>query len=145
VEPSFRDQLLEKLLAEELKLANKHLPKHRKSLAELLTEEDPHVLCLDGTFHYFRRSELRTLARLLPKNQWNELKLPIIIEVGETLSRDVAGVIRDSIAAKIIAKLLNIPYKEREILILYRPQLAELRAKLETTTQYAFIAPTEIY
>lgn len=144
MELGFKDRLLEKLLSEELKLANKHLPKHRKSLAELLTEEDPHVLCLDGTYHYFRRSELRILAQLLPKDQWSELKLPIIIEVGEPLSKDVAGVIRDPIAAKVIAKLLNIPYREQEILILYRPQLAELRAKLETTTQYAFIAPTEI-
>lgn len=140
----FHDAILERLIVEELKLANRHLPRHRKSLSELLREEDPHVLCMDGTFHYFRRSELQLLAKHTPEDLWDALKLPIIIEIGDVISRDVAGVIRDKIAAQVVAKILNIPYSGHGPLILYRPQIAELRSKLETATQYAFIAPSEV-
>lgn len=126
---------LEEYLREELRIVNMHLPYTRKPLSKLLEEDFPHVVLRDGSLHYFKRKELRLLAQILPSNRWNELRLPILIEIAPEYGEG-AAVIKDRVEAEVVAKILGIELQVP--LVIYRPQVLLLRRKLPTTTQYVF-------
>jgi len=114
---------------------NRHLPRRRKTLEELLREERPHVLGADGTRHRFKNAELKKIASMIDKKDYKKLKLPIYIEIESlTSGARIAG----DLESTIICKILNIDPCKRELFI-YRPQIKELRIKFPTTTQYIFL------
>jgi len=132
---SSRPDIVEVLFREELRVANKHLPLARKSLGELLEEEYPHVVCRDGSLHSFRRSELIELSKYIPKEKWDKLLLPIIIEVisGE---EEFVGVVSDPYAAEVVSSILDMSFREGRA-FLYKPQIYELRRRFSTVFQIA--------
>ena len=75
------DRFLETYLSGELKLVNAGLPRARKSLADLLEEEQPSVFCSDGTHQMLKRAELRYLQGILDDDEQRSLMLPMIIEM----------------------------------------------------------------
>jgi len=114
---------------------NRHLPRRRKTLTELLEEERPHVMGADGTRHRFKNAELKKIVSLIEKEDPKKLKLPIYIEIeSATSGARIAG----SIESRVVCKILNIDPCKRELFI-YRPQIKELRSELPTTTQYIFL------
>lgn len=128
----------EKFLKKQIKNLNKHLPKGRTSLAELLEQETPQVEIRDGSTHRFKKSELKFLADLLPEDKHSQLKLPVIIRVSPQLGRGAAK-ISGKTEQEVLRKILD---KEKEIgdeLVIYRPEIRIVRKKLPTTTQYAFM------
>ncbi|MEJ2047134.1 MAG: DUF61 family protein [Dehalococcoidia bacterium] len=132
------ERLLQESLKSELKVVNAHLPAKPKSLADLLGEEYPHVVCKDGSTHLFRRKELKYLAGLLDADEPKALLLPILIEVGSGQG-EIAVVCPGEVEAKVIAKVLDMAVSLRQGRItIYKPQLAVIRRLLRTTTQYIF-------
>ncbi len=125
----------DQVILREINRLNAHLPKRRVTLAEAL--EKPEVELANGGKHRFRRSELELLKSLLPPGEWGKLKLPIMIELDPRLGRGTARV-RGSYECKVIAKLLG--KEPAEELLLYRPELAQLRDRLSTVTEYCFVA-----
>ena len=114
---------------------NRHIPRRRKTLAELLEEERPHVLGADGTRHRFKNIELKKIASMIDKEDYKKLKLPIYIEIESlTSGARIAG----DLESTIICKILKIDPCKRELFI-YRPQIKELRIEFPTTTQYIFL------
>jgi uncharacterized protein (UPF0216 family) len=114
---------------------NRHLPRRRKNLAELLEEERPHVIGADGTRHRFRNAELKKIADIIDKEDYKKLKLPIYIEIESmTSGARIAGILEST----IVCKILNIDPCKRELFI-YRPQIKELRSELPSATQYIFL------
>jgi len=114
---------------------NRHLPRRRKTLAELLEEERPHVMGADGTRHRFRNAELKKIADIIDRGDYKKLKLPIYIEIESmTSGARIAGILEST----IVCKILNIDPCKRELFI-YRPQIKELRIELPTATQYIFL------
>ncbi len=133
----YSEDYLEKMLAEEYRVINRHAPYVRKSLRALLRERVPIIILRDGTRHMVRREELRLLASMLEEDKWDSLMIPIILEVNPRYGEG-AVVVRDPVASLVIARLLGI--KEYSVpLILFRPQLIELREKLRTTTTVLFM------
>jgi len=132
------DKSTPEYLQNELRGVNAHAPKKQKTLRELLREAHPHVVCSDGSNHYFRRKELEYLSEMIYEPEQDFLLLPIIIEV----SSHPRGVIvrsRKGIEARILSKILGMPLNVREDTIrLYRPQLSVVRKSLKTTSQYVF-------
>jgi uncharacterized protein (UPF0216 family) len=126
---------MEEVIFRELTKLNAHLPKKRISLKEAL--ENPEIELADGGVHRFKSSELELLKTLLPEKDWESLKLPILIEMNPKFGKG-AGKIRGLLECKVIAKLLG--KRESEEMILYLPEIAELRAKLSTVTEYFFTA-----
>lgn len=53
----------DKLEKKQILSLNKHLPRQRKFLDELLFLERPHVLGADGTRHKFKKDELKKNIR----------------------------------------------------------------------------------
>ncbi|MEM0083059.1 MAG: DUF61 family protein [Candidatus Nezhaarchaeales archaeon] len=120
---------VEAFLKEELRLVNKHAPKSRISLCDLLRMEVAYVATSNGGLHVFDPDELKYLAEIT--NRDCSLKLPIILEYvpeGEGFY-----VVEDPVGASVIARLLKLSDYSKP-LILYKSQVLELRKILKTTT-----------
>ncbi len=134
------DRVLRMLLAEELRISNKHLPTRREPLSKLLAMEYPHVVLRDGTVHFFRKRELRELAEIAGEDA-DKLLLPIVVVLRSDMGEGTA-VVEDEVAARVIAKVLGLEYRGG-VLHLYRPHLAELREKFDTVIQFAIFVRLE--
>lgn len=126
----------DRLIKLELARLNAHLPERRITLREALSLPKPQVLARDGSVHSFKRGELELLAKLLPEADWEKLQLPILIALEPKLGRGAARV-SGKAEVKVTCKLLG--KKATEELLIYRPEVALLRRKLPTTTQYLFV------
>jgi uncharacterized protein (UPF0216 family) len=138
VKQSPYERILQECLSGELRVVNAGLPQSQKRLADLLNEEYPHVVCNDGSTHYFKKSELAYLTSILDYEEQQALPLPMLIEVGANQA-EAAIICGGKAEEKVISKALNmpVPCQERRIRI-YKPQLALLRKKFKTTTVYVF-------
>ncbi len=132
------EKMLQNCLRGELRIVNYGLPQSQKRLSSLLDEKYPHVVCNDGSTHFFKRSELEYLASLIDTDEKKALPLPMLIELGANQA-EAAIICEGKVEEKVISKTLNMPVtcEERRIRI-YRPQLALLRRKFKTTTVYVF-------
>ena len=125
----------DRLLKKQIFNLNRHLPRQRKTLKDLLEEEKPHVVGVDGTRHRFKTNEIKKLAEIIPPEKHDLLKLPIYIEIESQMS---GTKISGELELKIVCQVLSIEDCGRER-YLYRPEIKLLRKELPTTTQYIFL------
>jgi len=132
------EKMLQNCLRGELRIVNSGLPQSQKRLSSLLEEKHPHVVCNDGSTHFFKRNELEYLASMLDTDEQKALPLPMLIELGANQA-EAAVICEGQLEAKIISKALDMPVTcEKRRIRIYRPQLALLRRKFKTTTVYVF-------
>jgi len=127
----------DRVLKFELSRLNVHLPERRISLREALESKRPQVAARDGSIHTFMREELDLLARAVPEADRGRLQLPILIALDPKLGRGAARITGEA-EVKAISQILGKKGKGEELLI-YRPEVAIIRRKLPTTTQYLFV------
>jgi uncharacterized protein (UPF0216 family) len=137
------DEFEKKISIKFLQTLNRHLPKKRKTLKELLTEDKPGIKSLDGSTHFFDKNELKKIASIIPEWEHDKLRLPVYLEMSSSMER---GAIR--ISGRLDCRIMNSilhegekPEKrteERDSLTIYYPHLAEIRRELPTTTQFMF-------
>ncbi|MEM4490194.1 MAG: DUF61 family protein [Desulfurococcaceae archaeon] len=120
--------VLDVFLREELRIVNKHIPRKRVSLCELLEMKIPYVTTHDGTLHVFDPRELELLAKI--SNRDCSLMLPMIIEY--IPEKEGTYVIKNPIEAGIVASILKI--EKQTPLFLHRAHVLELRRILRTTS-----------
>ncbi len=132
------EKMLQQCLRSELRLVNAGLPRNQKSLSGLLREEYPHVMCSDGSTHFFKRRELEYLSSMIDTDDQEALLLPMIIEL-EGNQAEASLICQGEVEEKVTSGVLNMPVTcEQGRVRIYRPQLALLRKMLKTTTQYVF-------
>jgi len=129
----------EKTFRKMLESLNSHIPSERKTLSSLLSENRPMVLGKDGSMHVFKKKELDKIAEILPKEKYNQLFLPIYIEMNSEYGRG-AGRIVGNINCDVVKKIIGerYVYEKNDEIILYANDVAHLRKVLPTTTQYIF-------
>jgi uncharacterized protein len=125
----------DRLVKKQILSLNRHLPRKRKFLDELLKEEKPHVVGADGIRHRFKKVELNLIKEILSESELHLLKLPIYIEMD---SNAAGSKISGKLENKVICKILDIPECSNET-YLYRHDMKTLRKELPTTTQYIFL------
>ncbi|HOI40705.1 MAG TPA: DUF61 family protein [Methanobacterium sp.] len=131
-----RDQNREsRLMKKQIMSLNRHLPRQRKNLEELLREDKPHVQGIDGTRHRFKRNELKKISSMIPNELWDGLKLPIYIEIDSNAS---GSRITGKLECLLICQILKRDDCGDEIYI-YRPDIKLVRQELPTTSQYIFL------
>ncbi len=143
-DPRSRYELfLEACLSGELRLVNSGLARERRTLASLLREEHPSVRCSDGSHQALKHAELQSLAAILTEAEQDALLLPIVIEVAGD-EHEATVLCTSDVEMKLLSHVLGMPlaYERPGRVRIYRPQLALLRKRLRTTTQYAFSART---
>lgn len=73
------DRGFDAVLSHEIQKLNTHLPKQRRRMSELLMRTDPTVEAVDGSSILLRTAELEELARIVPKEYQDRLRLPIVV------------------------------------------------------------------
>jgi uncharacterized protein (UPF0216 family) len=136
------EKMLQDCLRGELRIVNTGLPQSQKRLSNLLDEKYPHVVCNDGSTHFFKRSELEYLASMIDTDEQKALPLPMLIELGANQA-EAAIICEGKVEEKVMSKALNMPVTcEQRRIRIYKPQLALLRRKFKTTTVYVFSPKT---
>lgn len=126
------------VLVKTIQTLNQHLPGKRLTLADLLSMEKPGVKGKDNAFFIMDKSELELISQSLPRFLWNRLRLPMLIEMSPDFGTGSAR-IQGVAEVELVSKILNKSRTFERQLIIYMPEVRELRRKLPTTTQYAFI------
>ena len=132
---SFGDK---RVLIKTIQTLNQHLPGRRLSLTELISMEKPGIKGKDNTFFVIDRAELDLLCNSLPRFMWSRLRLPVIIEMTPDYGKGAAR-IQGEAEVEALAKVLGKDLHLEKSMIIYMPEVRELRRKLPTTTQYAFV------
>ncbi|MBE0517210.1 MAG: DUF61 family protein [Methanophagales archaeon] len=138
----------DKIFTKAVKALNVHLPGERKTLFDLLNEAKPGVQGRDQSIHRIKREELEEIARLIPEEEYNHLRLPIYIELTSDYGRGIAR-IHGKLECEIVRRMLgkgregSEEQHEKESekgddIFIYRVDVRRLRRKLPTTTEYAF-------
>lgn len=145
------DRTFDALLGRELRKLNNHLPKQRRSMRELLGEADSTVPTVDGHTIIIRKEEVEELARLVPAEYHNSLKLPIIVLRRMELGRSVYTVSGDKVEEFTVKKILRkttaeyyTMYLDDEPLFLYRPDVSELLRRFHSLVVIGFGVPKEL-
>src|SRR3989337_3789192 len=139
----FKEEDFEKKISLKfIQTLNRHLPKKRKTLKELLLEDRPSIESLDGSTHFFDKKELEKLASIVPEWEHNRLRLPIYLEMSSGMER---GTIKISgrLECRVISIILHEGEaekvaEERDAMTIYYPHLMKLRRELSSTTQFIF-------
>jgi uncharacterized protein (UPF0216 family) len=117
---------------------NQHLPSKRLNLPDLLAMEKPAIKGKDNTFFIMDKSELELISQSLPRFMWSRLRLPMLIEMSPDFGSGAARV-QGEAEGEVVSKILGKGRPQGKQMIIYLPEVRELRRKLPTTTQYAFV------
>lgn len=136
---------MDAVLGHELRKLNTHLPKQRRTLSELLAGKDPTVEAADGSLIVLKQSELDELAKVVPVEYHNRVRLPIIILRRMELGRSIYTVSGEPVEQFTVKKILGLTnenyyqmYRDQETLFLYRPQVIELIRRFHTLVVIGF-------
>jgi uncharacterized protein (UPF0216 family) len=128
-----------KILIKAIQTMNQHLPGRRLPLQELLDMERPGIRGKDNAFYVMDRPELERISQSLPRFLWSRLRLPILIEMSPDFGGGSARV-QGEAEVEVVSKILGKSRPQERSMIIYLPEVRELRRFLPTTTQYAFIS-----
>ncbi|MFQ5998048.1 MAG: DUF61 family protein [Candidatus Bathyarchaeia archaeon] len=145
MERNFQNEISDSFFREEVRKLNLHLPKIRKSLALLLSEQNPSVEALDGGHIYFKRSDLEILANSIPQTHHGDIKLPIVLLRRIELGKGVYIVSGEYMEKLLIRKLSGLTNKsfddigdDTDEVHLYSIQVQDLLNKLGSTLTIGF-------
>ena len=125
----------DRLVKKQIISLNRHLPRQRKFLDDLILEERPHVVGADSVRHRFKKDELKKISEILDISEHHLLKLPIYIEIDSNAS---GSRISGRLENKVVCKILDLKNCNNET-YLYKPDIKMLRKELPTTTQYIIL------
>lgn len=145
------DQAFDAVISHEIRKLNTHLLKQRQTMSELLKSTDPTVEAVDGSSILLKTAELKELARIVPKQYQDRLKLPIVVLRGMELGKSTYTVVGEPIEEFTVKKILGTTdadyremYKDRTPFFLYRPQVIELLRKYHSLFVIGFGLPREL-
>ena len=142
---------LDAVLTHEIRKLNTHLPKHRRTMSELMKSTDPTIEAVDGTSILLRTVEMEELSRIVPMEYQDRLKLPIVIlrrmEFGKSTYTVSGEPIEEFTVKKILGETtadFHQMYLDWESFFLYRPQVVELLRKYHSLFVIGFGLPREL-
>jgi uncharacterized protein (UPF0216 family) len=145
------ERTLDTILTHEIRKLNTHLPKHRRTMSDLMKSTDPAIEAVDGTSILLRTVELEELARIVPREYHDRLRVPIVILRRTDLGKSTYTVSSEPIEEFVVKKILGATnvdfhqmYMDRESFFLYRPQVVELLRKYHSLFAIGFGLPGEL-
>lgn len=145
------ERTFDAVLGREIQTLNNHLPKQRRTLSELLKTPDPTVETVDGSAILLKTSELVELAKIVPREYHDRLKLPIIVLRRIELGKSIYTVAGEPIEEFTVKKILGITdlnyhhrYLDRESTFLYKPQVIELLRRFHSLVVIGYGIPREL-
>lgn len=148
---STMERAFDAVLAHEIRKLNTHLPKQRRTLSELLTTKDPTVEAQDASFILLKADELQELAKIVPREYHDRLKLPIILLRRMELGKSIYTVSGDRIEEFTVKKILGLTkedyhqmYRDRDPAFLYKPHVSDLLRRFHSLVVIGFGIPREL-
>jgi uncharacterized protein (UPF0216 family) len=126
------------ILIKTIQTMNQHLPSRRLDLMQLMAMDKPGVKGKDNSFFIMEKSELELISQSIPRFLWSRLRLPLLIEMSPDFGNGAARV-QGEVEVEAVAKILGKDRPRERQMIIYLPEVRELRRKLPTTSQYAFV------
>jgi len=140
-----RDKFLDKVLQDELKRLNTHLPKNRKTIQELLREDSPSVTTLGGGKLALKKDELETFSQELPEDLRNRIKLPIVLLRRRELGPGAFTLLGDPHEEYAISKILGDEVRSfaefqssKTPTVFYKPQVSGLLRRFHSLVTVGF-------
>ncbi len=127
----------DRTLAKLAEAMNKHIPRSRRSLKELLEMKDPTYLAKDGNEYYIEKRELEFIAEHVDEIYWGRFWIPIILEM-TSIGNEYVIFVRDKLHAEFISKAFGIDRFTKQGLMMYSYEMQRVRRKLRTATQVFF-------
>lgn len=132
----FDDRRVEKLIDLEMGVLHQGLVVKRKSLQDLLGEEEPRCVTREGKDHVFDRESLEALAAVTTPEERGKLRLPITFRFHADLRNETS--LDDETAAGVLRRLEGLgkayPFREGRMWIPYSLAL-QLLLKYPTVFQ----------
>ena len=134
------------MVQDELRKLNRHLPKNRKILRELLSEESPEFTTVGGETVHLRKNEIETFSASLQDNLLDRVKLPLVLLRRRDLGAGAFTLLGDAYEEYALAKLLNnfagtfADFKESKdpFPVFYKPQVSELMRRFHSLITIGF-------
>jgi len=122
-----------------MEIMNRHVPPKRRSLAQLLREEEPSYRGRDGNEYRISGKELDCLASLLDPYEQQKLKLPIIIMTDTSYGEGGAWKVMGKLETKVISLVVGKRAEFEEEMRLFHPHMSIIRDKIPTATTCMFM------
>ena len=141
-----RDGFFDVILQNELRKLNTHLPKNRKTIRELLSEDPPTVSTVGGEKVTMKKSEVEALSAELSEALLDKVKLPIVLLRRRQLGAGAFTLMGDSYEEYALSKVLG-DYKgtledfkgsRESSTIFYKPQVSELMRRFHSLIVVGF-------
>jgi uncharacterized protein len=133
-----RQPMNKNILIKTIQTMNQHLPSRRLDLMQLMAMDKPGVKGKDNSFFIMDKAELELISQSIPRFLWSRLRLPMLIEMSPDFGNGAARV-QGEVEVEAVARILGKERPRERQMIIYLPEVRELRRKLPTTTQYAFV------
>jgi uncharacterized protein (UPF0216 family) len=141
-----QDRFFDAMLQNELRKLNTHLPKNRKTMRELLTEEQPSVSTVGGENATMKKSELEALSAELPDALRDKIRLPVVLLRRRELGPGAFTLLGDDYEEYALSKILGeydgtlaeFQRSRQSPTVFYKPQVSELMRRFHSLIVVGF-------
>ena len=141
-----RDGFFDVMLQNELRKLNTHLPKNRKTIRELLAEEQPSVSTVGGEKATMKKSEVEALSAGLPDELRDKVRLPLVLLRRRELGPGAFTLLGDpneeyavsNILGEYNGTLAEFQRSRQSPTVFYKPQVSELTRRFHSLVVVGF-------
>ena len=141
-----RDGFFDVMLQNELRKLNTHLPKNRKTIRELLAEEQPSVSTVGGEKANMKKSEVEALSAVLPDALRDKVRLPLVLLRRRELGPGAFTLLGDpneeyavsNILGEYNGTLAEFQRSRQSPTVFYKPQVSELTRRFHSLIVVGF-------
>ena len=141
-----RDGFFDVMLQNELRKLNTHLPKNRKTIRELLAEEQPSVSTVGGEKANMKKSEVEALSAGLPDALRDKVRLPLVLLRRRELGPGAFTLLGDpneeyavsNVLGEYNGTLAEFQRSRQSATVFYKPQVSELTRRFHSLVVVGF-------
>jgi hypothetical protein len=126
-----------KALAKMIEAMNRHMPAKRRTLKDMLEDDDPSIKAKDGNEYIIEKRELEYIAEYVDELDWNRFTVPILLEMNY-LSGETVIYIRDRLHQEFLKKAFGFDRFVKDAMMIYPYEMQRVRKKLRTASQVIF-------
>lgn len=119
-------------------MMNKHVPSTRKTLRDLMGQNEPAYAGKDGNTYHISKDELELIASQIEDYERGSIKIPILIMTDTSCpggAWKVMGMIETKVVSRIVGREPDTPEEIR----FFHPHFVDLRRRLPTSTTVLYM------
>ncbi|MDD1767654.1 MAG: DUF61 family protein [Methanomassiliicoccales archaeon] len=117
---------------------NKHVPSTRKTLRDLMSQNEPAYVGKDGNTYRVSKDELEIIASQIEDYERGGIKIPILI-MTDTSYPGGAWKVMGRIETKVVSRIIGREPDTPEEIRLFHPHFVDLRKRLPSSTTVLYM------